>query len=129
MQIKIVDEKDNRLIKRQDLIIEIDFERRSTPTKAEIQLAVSKQKGAQQDKVEVSNIFSDTGRAYGKAIVKIWDEKTGFSYVKEKPKEEASVETKTEEKPAAAPKETPKEEPKKEEAPKEETKPESKEGE
>ena len=131
MKINIKEQKENTVLKRSEIIADIDYESRATPSKAELQLAFSKQLNIPQDKIEISKIISETGLSKGTAWVKAWKEKTIELYgkpkeeMKEEPKQEKPEEKKEEE-----PKqEEKKEEPPKEEAPKEEKKEAPKEGE
>jgi len=119
MKADIVNEKDNKLLRRKELKLNIDHEGR-TPSKAELQQLLSKQLSKQPEFIDIRNIFSGKGIAKSNAVVFIWEEKKVEDLAKavaekkkaeqggeaEKPKEEA--------KPAA------------EEAPKEEKKTESK---
>ncbi len=124
MKIELVSEKANPLMKRKELVLSIEYNS-STPSKAEMQLAVSKQFGAEAKKVEIKKILSTHGKASGKAWVSVWEDKEIPIYGKKaEPKtEEAPKEAPAEEKPAEEkPAEKPKEESKTEEAPVEEPK-------
>jgi ribosomal protein S24E len=118
MKFKIVEEKENPMLKRKEIIMSLDYEGGSTPSKADLQKLLSEQLNANIENVEISKIMSEIGRTRGMSWVKIWQEKKVPIYSekkKETPKEEA-------------PKEEPKkEETKAEETPKEEEKPEVKE--
>jgi ribosomal protein S24E len=120
LKLNIKEEKSNPLLKRIELRLDIDYEGGATPSKAEIQEEIAKLKGAGPEKVEVINIFSDTGNTKGNSFVYLWEEKTvDILKKKEAPKEEAPAEKPAEEPPEEEPpKEEKKEEPK--EAPKEE---------
>ena len=111
MKINITEQKENTVLKREEIVAELDYENRATPSKAELQLAFSKQLNVPPEKIEISKIMSDTGISKGKVWVKSWKEKTIELYGKKK-----------EEKPPEAPKEE------KKEAPKEEKPVEKKEG-
>ena len=75
MKFSKIEEKDNRLMKRKDVTVNIDYESRSTPSKAELQLALSKHFSAEPEKVEIKKILTSTGKSEGIALAKIWDEK------------------------------------------------------
>ena len=125
MKINITEQKENTVLKREEIVAELDYENRATPSKAELQLAFSKQLNVPPEKIEISKVMSDTGISKGKVWVKSWKEKTIELYGKkkeEKPKEEKPPEAPAEEKKEVPKEEKPvkkKEEPKKEEPPKE----------
>lgn len=75
MNISVIEEKENVLLKRKDMIIDVNYENSSTPSKAVLQAAVSKQMHANIEHIEVSKIISDFGKPKGKAWIKIWKEK------------------------------------------------------
>jgi ribosomal protein S24E len=119
MKFKVLEEKENPMLKRKEIMISLDYEGGSTTSKADLQKTLSEQLNAGIENVEVSKILSETGRTSGKAWIKIWQEKKVPIY-SEKKKGEAPKEGKPAE-------ETPKEEVKAEEAkPKEEAKEEEK---
>ncbi len=137
MKFKVLDEKENPVLKRKEIMISLDYEGGSTTSKADLQKTLSEQLNANIENVEISKILSEIGRTGGKAWVKIWQEKKVPIYSelkKEKKKEAPKQAPKKEEKPQEKPKEeVKKEEPKKEEpkpeVKKEEPKPEEKKGE
>lgn len=114
MRFKIVEEKDNPVLKRKEMIASIDYEQGSTPSKAEMQKIVAEQMKANIENVEISKILSENGMSIGMAWVKIWQEKKIPAYktkkAETKPEESKKAEDKKEEKPAEAPKEVPQEE-------------------
>lgn len=134
MQIKITNEKDNPVLKRKELEMDIDYQGGATPSRVDLVNAVAKEKNAQPDKIEIRNLISSTGFPSGKAKVMIWEqvpdfvqkridkkkEKAAKKAPAEAPKEEAK-EAKPEEKPAEKPAANIKEE-KEKVAPKEEEK-------
>jgi len=109
LRLEIVEEKQNPVLKRKAIMINLDYEGRSTTSKAELQLAISKQLNVEPKHVEIKKIMSNFGKSVGKAWVNVWEEKEVKLYGAKK-KEGAPSE-----KPAEAPKEEKKEEPKKEE--------------
>lgn len=84
---KIISEKDNPLLKRKEIIAELDYDKGPTPSKAQLQLLFAKKFSVEPEKVEISKILSETGMAKGRAWIKIWDEKKVpiYSKAKEKP--------------------------------------------
>lgn len=104
MKIDIINDKENPLMKRRELLVSIDFDKGSTPSKADLQKFLTEQLKANIENLEISKILSEVGLSKGKAWIKIWKEKKIplYSEIKKEKKE--------------APKEEkPKEEPKKEE--------------
>lgn len=101
MNIKITGDKQNPLLKRRELTAEIDYEKKSTPSKTELQKFFSEKLSAEVNKVEISRILSHAGLSGGRAWIKIWEEKTIPIYSeinkeksKEIPKEEKKEEAK-----------------------------------
>lgn len=117
MKIQVIDEKENPMLKRRELVVSIDYEGKSTISKADLQKDLAKQLSANIENVEVSKILSEIGLSRGKAWVKVWKEKKIPIY----------SEVKKEEKEVIKPAKPKVEEKKPEEAPKEEAKPEVKE--
>ncbi|MEM5785279.1 MAG: hypothetical protein QXO19_03470 [Candidatus Aenigmatarchaeota archaeon] len=90
MQLKIDETKDNPLLKRKELIVKIYYEGSPTPSKNQIIESISKQVGADQEKIEVVKINGEVGMQVGKALVYVWEEKP-------KKKEKKKKETKQQE--------------------------------
>ncbi len=65
---------DNRLLKRRELIIRIDYEGNATPSKEEIREFIAKKYAVEPERVEISKVLSDLGYPSGKVWAKIWDE-------------------------------------------------------
>lgn len=119
MKINVVKEKENSFLKRKELFVEIEHEKKATPTKASVQHLIAKQVNVSIEHVDIKNIFSLTGMPKSTSKIFIWKEKKvdDLSKVKKKkeekqaPKEAPKKEDKKPEKPAkppeAAPKETP----------------------
>lgn len=109
MKFQIIEEKENPLLKRKEILISVDYEGGATPSKAYLQKSFAEHFKVGIEKVEVTKILSETGLAKGKALVKIWQDKKVPIYSeikkekaekpvekKEKPKEEKPKETKEE---------------------------------
>lgn len=143
MKFDIIEEKENPLLKRKEILIRLDYEGSSTPSKAELQKLFAGHFKANIENVEISKVLSEIGLTKGKVWVKIWKEKKVPIYSelkkekkgekppepkkeKQKPTEEKTEEEKPEEK-KEEPKEEVKEKPKPEEKEPEETKEEPKE--
>jgi len=99
MKIQVVTDKENALLRRREIIIALDYEGISTPSRAVLQKLLSEEFKTSVDSVEISTILSETGIPKGKAWIKIWKEKKIpiYSEVK-KEKKEKPVEAKKEEK-------------------------------
>lgn len=125
MEIQIISEKENPVLRRKEIVVAIKYDA-ATPSKAELQKILAEKLNAATNKIEISKIISDFGSSSGKALVKLWEEKTVPIYselAKQAPqkKEETPKEApqrKTEK--ADEKKEEKKEEKSKEEKPKEE---------
>lgn len=130
MKFKILSEKENPLMKRKEVLIELDYGNGATPSKASLQPVLAKDFSVDVQQLEISKILSESGIPKGKAWIKIWEEKKVPIYAelkKEKKPKEAKPEKKEEpaKEKADKPEET-KEEVKKKEVPKEEKKEEAK---
>jgi len=103
MKLEVVNEKENPLLKRKEIIVNLDFDGKGTWSKADIQRLVAEQFKVSLDNVEVSKILSEFGMSKGKAWIKIWEEKKVpvYSEIKKekvaKPKEEPKKEAPKEE--------------------------------
>jgi small subunit ribosomal protein S24e len=136
MRLKIIEEKENPVLKRKEMIASLDYEQGSTPSKADLQKVLSEQLNADLECIEISKILSDVGRPIGMAWIKLWREKKVPVYKKkaeakeekqiESPKEKQKSETKPEEQKQEEKTETTKQEEKKEEPKQEESQQEAK---
>jgi len=103
MKFQIIEEKENPVIKRREILISLDYDGKSTPAKAELQKSLAEHFKISIENVEISKILSETGLTKGKAWIKIWQDKKVPIYSeikkektekpvekKEKPKEEAA---------------------------------------
>jgi ribosomal protein S24E len=93
MKFKILEEKENPMLKRKEMIMSLDYEGGSTPSKADLQKLLSEQLNANIESVEISKILSEIGRTMGKAWVKLWQEKKVPIYSELKKKEEKPKES------------------------------------
>jgi ribosomal protein S24E len=111
MKIDVIVEKENPLLKRKEVIVNLEFNGKATVSKAELQKMLSEEFKVNMDSIEISKILSEIGMPKGKAWIKIWNEKKVpiYSEVKKekkgKPTEEAPKESPKEEKPAEKPEE------------------------
>jgi len=128
MNIQVIGEKENPLLKRREVLASIDYQGSSTPSKADLQKTLADHFKVNVDNVEISKIMSEVGMPKGKAWIKIWQEKKVPIYAelkKEKKKKEKKEKPKEEKKEVSKPETEPKtevKEEKKPEEPKEEVK-------
>jgi ribosomal protein S24E len=89
MKIDIASEKHNPLMKRKELLIDIENTEEATPSKAQLTELLTRHAHKDADHIEIVKIDSGRGFARSKALAFVWDEKR---VVKEKKKEEAKKE-------------------------------------
>jgi ribosomal protein S24E len=118
VKFNVIEEKENPLLKRKELLLSIDYEGGSTPSKAEMQKILAEQLNANIENLEISKVLSEIGLTRGKAWVKIWEEKKIplYSEAKKKAKPETEQAPAQETKPQEEVKEEQKPEEQKEEA-------------
>jgi small subunit ribosomal protein S24e len=96
MEIQIINEKENPLLKRREVLANINYQGGSTPSKAELQKILAEQLKANIENIEITKIISEVGLSKGRAWIKIWQEKKVPIYAElkkeEKPKEEKKEE-------------------------------------
>ena len=105
MNFQVINEKENPLFKRKEILLSLDYQGGSTPNKADLQKTLAEHFKVNIDSVEIFKIISENGLSRGKAWIKIWQDKKIqiYSELKKDKKE-------TEEQPKEVPKEAPKEE-------------------
>jgi len=101
MDVKVISEKENPLLKRKEIIVALDYEGSSTVSKAGLQRLMSEHFKSGIDSVEVTTIMSEVGSSKGKAWIRIWQEKKIPIYSEIKKEKTAKPK---EEKPKEAPK-------------------------
>jgi ribosomal protein S24E len=89
MEIKVISEKENILMKRREILASIDYQEGPTPNKAELQKRLAEQFKVNIENVEIIKILSEFGISKGKAWIKIWYEKKVpiYSEIKKKSEE------------------------------------------
>jgi len=122
MKFEVINEKENPLLKRKEILVRVDYEGGSTASKAELQKSLSEHFKADIASVEISKILSEVGLPRGKAWVKVWEEKKVPIYSEIKKEAEKPVEAPKEEAKPEEKKEEPKEEKPQEQKPKTEEK-------
>ncbi|HLC51494.1 MAG TPA: hypothetical protein VJH90_03945 [archaeon] len=75
MDFKVIEQKENQLLKRKDLVLDVDFQGGATPSKLMIQGKLAEQMKVNPELVEISRIISSAGEPKGVAVVKIWETK------------------------------------------------------
>jgi ribosomal protein S24E len=73
MNIRITGERDNPVLERKELEIDVDFGGKPTPKLQELAAEVAKLKGCDAKLVEVTKLATASGRASGEASVKVWN--------------------------------------------------------
>jgi len=73
MQIKTTAEKDNPVMQRKEITVEVDFEGKATPKVQELAAAIAKHRGCEAALVEITKLSTSSGRAAGKAAAKVWN--------------------------------------------------------
>ena len=102
MNIQVISEKENPLLKRREVLASIDYQGGPTPSKADLQKTLADNFKVNIDNLEISKIISEVGISKGKIWIKIWHEKKVPIYAEikkekkpkkvEKPKEEKEPE-------------------------------------
>ncbi len=94
MQFDILNEKQNPLFKRKEIIIKMGFDG-ATPSKAALQQMFAKEFKTEPNRVEINKILSAVGKDIGKVWLRIWEEKDIEIYgKKETPTEAPAAEAK-----------------------------------
>ena len=75
MDIQIVNEKENPLLKRKEILAFVDYQGGPTPSKADLQKVLAEHFKVNIENVEISKIMSEAGMSKGKVWIKIWQEK------------------------------------------------------
>jgi small subunit ribosomal protein S24e len=75
MKIKIASEKENPLMERKELVVDIDHDKECTPTKAHLQVLLGKELKKDPEHIDIRNIFSGYGHPKSKSKVFVWNEK------------------------------------------------------
>jgi ribosomal protein S24E len=91
MDIKIENKNDNRLLKRKELLIKVDYEGKQTVSKKELEAAIAIMEKVDFMNVKASKILSDHGRPFGKAWVHICDEPVAEKLEAQKKADEAKA--------------------------------------
>lgn len=93
MNYNVLSEKENELLKRREIKIEIEHILTSTPSKAELSKELAKAYSVPEENIMIDYIFTQKGIGKSLAKIKIFKEKPK---VKEKKQKEAKGEKKSE---------------------------------
>lgn len=74
MEFKIISEKQNPVMKRREIHIEIKYGG-ATPSKAHVQEHVAAKLSVNPENLEISKILSEHGKSAGKVWIKVWENK------------------------------------------------------
>lgn len=86
MKVKIVERKQNPLLKREELDVHIDHAGNSSPSKAALCEFLAKDLGKDAGKIEIRDIYTAKGAPTAKSRVFIWEDKTISNAKKKKEK-------------------------------------------
>lgn len=75
MKINIINAKENKLLKRKEIVGVIEHQGEATPSKAAVQQYLAKKKKLKPKHVEIKKIFSPSGSINSKLLAYIWKEK------------------------------------------------------
>jgi ribosomal protein S24E len=92
MNLDIIEDKENPLFRRREIVALVNYGSLATPSKADMQKAIAEQFKASPENVEVTKILSDRGMSKGKAWLKIWHDKKVPIYGQEKAAEQKPAE-------------------------------------
>ncbi len=94
MKIKITSERENPIMERKELQVEIEHDKGPTPSKAQIQSLLAAELKKEIEHIDIRNIFSEYGKPFSSSKVFVWKEKKApdFSKVKKVKKGEAPAE-------------------------------------
>lgn len=85
MDLKVVDEKENKLLARRELLVDLLHSGEATPSRANVQQLVAKMLSSDPEATEIREIRSGKGEATSRVRVYVWKEKkVGLHTKKEK---------------------------------------------
>lgn len=97
MEIEILEEKENQLLNRKELKLNLKHENAATPSKAELMKELVAKYSVPDENIVIDYIHSQKGIGLSTAKVKIYKEKPKVKTKKEKVKEEKSGKAQTSE--------------------------------
>ncbi len=84
MKVQIITEKKNPLMKRNEVVLSVDYEGGVTPSKQTLQQKVSEEFNSPLENIEIRKILSETGYSKGKAWINVWEHKVPEKKMKKK---------------------------------------------
>ena len=93
MKTEIVQNKYNPLLKRKELVVNIENPEEPTPAKAALQHLLAKETGKDVENIEILDIFSSHGMPKSVVRAFIWDEKRVRDLAKKEEKQEGEAKT------------------------------------
>lgn len=98
MKMKILSEKENPLMDRREIQVEIEHDKECTPSKAQVQALLSAELKKGLEHIDVRNVFSDNGKPVSASKVFVWKEKKAVDLSTVKKGKAAEAEKKEEKK-------------------------------
>lgn len=86
MKVKIVEKKHNPLLKREELLLHLDHDGASSPSKAALCEFLAKDLGKDAGSIEIRDIYTAKGAPNAKSHVFIWENKKVTNAKKKKEK-------------------------------------------
>jgi len=99
INVKVLEEKENKVLKRKDLLLMLDHKGEATPSESKATEIIKDKFKADPKKTEIVYMFSEKGKPATKVKAFVWDKKIvekKEEKKEEKPKEESEKEEKTE---------------------------------
>jgi ribosomal protein S24E len=84
MKVTVNEKKTNPVLKREEIVVAIEYEGGPTPSLAALRTELAKLLNATEDRIEIAKLFTDTGRPAGRAWIRVWE--TAELVPKSKPK-------------------------------------------
>lgn len=96
MEATITSVRENPLLGRREVEVEVDHEGESTPSKEDIRDRIAAENDLDTDKVEVEHVYTGYGKNTSRGILKVYDEFEYDEELEENPEEEQVSETEEE---------------------------------
>ncbi len=84
MEIEVLEEKENRLLKRKEIRFKITHENEATPKRSEVISQLVSDMGTSKDKIVVDNIKAEFGLPQSKGYAKVYKSKEDALYFEKK---------------------------------------------
>jgi ribosomal protein S24E len=75
MDVQVINERENPLFKRKEILVSVDYKGSSTPSRADLQKILAEQFKVGVDSLEIEKIMSEVGLSKGKVWINIWNDK------------------------------------------------------